>query len=438
MKIAFGCVPAAAVLAACLLPGAAAGQRPGAPEPPPGPPSTWLPVATRWTATLPAPAAAPPVASGDRLFAALFDGRVAAVSLVDGSELWQAELAVAGWPAAGNGLFHAATPGGLSALDAETGAVRWESALEAPVSAPLLWEAGWLIAALETDVLLAMHAGIGGTVWRQAVPGGVSVRPTIAGDRLYVSVDSGRIAVLALLTGELIWERRLGGAPRGILVAGDLFVGATDNYFYRLSPRDGALRWRWRAGGDIAGVPTVDEDNVYFSSFDNTLWALDRSHGGQRWRELLPARPAAGPRRAEDLIMQGGLRRELGLHGPSNGVVYHRLQVSAELAFPPLTVADPLGDGVLVVLVTADGELQAVGRASGPARLDAADTTVWGRLLPAAGETDASGDAEAAGVDDEAAGVDDEAAGVDDEAEAAEAAEEEAGPMPPDGPAPGS
>ncbi len=436
MKTATGCV-SAAVLAAALLPGAAAGQRPGTPEPPPGPPSSWLPVATRWTATLPAPAAAPAAAAGDRLFAALFDGRVAAVSLVDGSELWQVERAVVGWPAAGDGLFHAATPDGLLALDAGTGNVRWESTLEASVSAPLLWRAGWLIVALETDVLLAMHAATGGVVWRQAIAGGVSVRPTIAGDRLYVSVDSGRIAVLELLTGALIWERRLGGAPREILVAGDIFVGATDNYFYRLSPRDGALRWRWRAGGDIAGLAAVDEDNVYFSSLDNTLWALDRSHGGQRWRELLPVRPAAGPGRAEDLIMQGGLSRELRLHGPSNGEVYHQLQASAELAFPPLTVADPLGDGLLVVLVAADGELQAVGRASGPARLDPADATVWDRLFPAAAEADASGEAEAA----EAAGVDDEAAGAADEAEAAEAAgdtEEEAGPTSPDGPAPGS
>ena len=389
MKTSIQC--ASAALVAALLPAAAAGQfRPTTPEPPPGPPSTWLPVETRWTATLPAPASAPPVASGDRLFAALFDGRVAAVSLVDGSELWQVERAVVGEIAAGGGLLHAATPAGLLALDAETGAVRWETGLEPRVSAPLLLTAGWLIVALETDELLALHAGLGGTVWRQPVPGGISTRPTIAGDRLYVPLDSGGIAVLELLTGALVWERRLGGAPREILVSGDLFVGATDNFFYKLSPRDGALRWRWRAGGDIAGLPAVDEETVYFSSLDNTLWALDRSSGGQRWRELLPARPAAGPRRAEDLIMQGGLSPELSLYGPASGVVYHRLRVSAELAFAPLPVRDPLGDGLLVILVTADGELQAVGRASEPVRLDPAAATVWERLLPAVEDGDAS------------------------------------------------
>ncbi len=439
MRLSVGCV-SAVLLAVSMPPCAAAGQfRTGTPDSPPGPPSTWLPVATRWTATLPAPAAAPPVASGDRLFAALFDGRVAAVSLVDGSELWQVERAVVGEPAAGADLFHAATPEGLVALDAETGEVRWESRLEAPVAAPLLWNAGWLIAALASQELLALNAGNGGTVWRQTVGGGASARPTIAGDRLYVPLDSGRVTVLELLTGTAIWERELGGAPQEILVAGDLFVGASDNHFYRLSRRDGALRWRWRAGGDVVGLPAVDEDHVYFSSLDNTLWALARSHGGQRWRELLPARPSAGPRLAEDLVMQGGLSEELDLRGPADGVVYHRLQVSEELAYSPLAVADPLGDGLLVILVTAAGELQAVGRGSGPERLDPAATTAWDKLFPAAEDSDASGDEDAAASGDEDAAAsgdeDGEVSGDDeDEEDAAETAPPEA-PDPNDDPA---
>ena len=455
MRLSVGCV-SAVLLAVSMLPGAAAGQfRTGTPEAPPGPASTWLPVAPRWTANLPAPAAAPPVASGERLFAALFDGRVAAVSLVDGSELWQVERAVVGEPAAGAGLFHAPTPEGLLALDAETGEVRWEAWLEAPVSAPLLWNAGWLIAALENHELLALNAASGGTVWRRTVGGGVSARPTIAGDRLYVPLDNGRVTVLELLTGAAIWERRLGGAPQEILVADDLFVGASDNNFYRLSRRDGALRWRWRTGGDVVGLPAVDEDHVYFSSLDNTLWALARSHGGQRWRELLPARPTAGPRLAEDLVMQGGLSEELLLRGPADGVVYHRLQVSAELAYSPLAVADPLGDGLLVILVTEAGELQAVGRGSGPVRLDPAATTAWEKLFPAAEDADAVGaeDVEAVGAEDtEAVGAEDtEAVGAEDtEAVGAEdveavggedtgaSVEEEdvAGPAPPEAPDP--
>ena len=444
MRISVGCVPAV-LLAVSMLPGAAAGQfRTGAPDPPPGPPSTWLPVATRWTATLPAPAAAPPAASGDRLFAALFDGRIAAISLVDGSELWQVERAVVGEPAAGADMLHAPTPEGLLALDAETGEVRWEARLAAPVSAPLLWNGGWLIAALENRELLALNAGSGGTVWRQTVGGGVSARPTIAGDRLYVPLDSGHVTVLELLTGAAIWERRLGGAPQEILVADDLFVGASDNNFYRLSRRDGALRWRWRTGGDIVGLPAVDEDHVYFSSLDNTLWALDRSHGGQRWRELLPARPSAGPRLAEDLVMQGGLSEELDLRGPSGGVVYHQLQVSEELAYAPLAVADPLSDGLLVILVTSAGELQAVGRGSGPVRLDPAATTAWEKLFPVPDDEGASADGDAGTADGDAGAADGDAGGAgevdetvgEDDAAAAGEEEDAAEPAPSAAPEP--
>ena len=449
MKTAIRCASAAllALLAAGgpLAGGATAQRRPEATASTPPRPSTFLPVATRWTANLPAPAAAAPVASGDRLLAPLFDGQIAAVSLVDGSELWRVEQTVTGQPAAGGGLFHAATPEGLLALDAETGEIRWAVTLEAPVSAPLLWTAGWLIAALETDVLLAMHAGTGGTIWRQVVDGGVGVRPTIAGDRLYVPLASGRIAVLELLTGAVIWERRLGGAPQEILVAGDLFVGAADNHFYRLSRRDGALRWRWRAGGDAVGRPAVDDERVYFSSLDNTLWALDRSHGGQRWRELLAVRPTAGPRLAEDLIVQGGMTRELDLYGGDDGAAYHGLQVSSELAFAPLAFADPLSDGALLVLVTVDGELQAIGRATGPERLDPAVTTVWERLAPAEGEEGASrdpedGDASGGAADGDGSGgaaAEDAPGDPEDESASGGAANEGAADDPEDGGAPG-
>lgn len=416
----------AAVVAAALLTGAAAAQRrPETRDSAPPPPSTLLPLVARWTVELPAPPAAPPAASGDRLFAALFGGQVAAVSLVDGSAIWQVEQTVSGPPAAGGGLFHAATPAGLTALDAATGAVRWVLALEAPLSAPLSWNAGWLVAGLETGVLLALNAGNGGTVWRRVLDDAAAARPTIAGDRLYVPLDDGRIAVLELLTGDLVWERVLDGAPGEILLAGDLFVGAADNHFYRLSRRDGALRWRWRAGGDAAGLPAVDDRHVYFSSLDNTLWALDRSSGGQRWRELLPVRPAGGPRRVEDLIVQGGLSRELDLRGGPDGTVLHSLEVSSELAFAPQVFPDPLSDGPLLVLVTAEGELQAFGRASGPARLDPADPAAWERFAPPAEDPAAEEENAGDGPDEGVADGPDEGVADGPDAEGADGGPEE-------------
>ena len=76
----------------------------------------------------------------------------------------------------------------------------------------------------------------------------------------------------------------LGGPPNEILALDDrVYVGAKDHFFYCLMARDGRVDWRWRIGGDIVGVATSDENNVYFVAQDNVLRALNRKSGGQQW-----------------------------------------------------------------------------------------------------------------------------------------------------------
>ena len=345
-------------------------------------PSTLLPMEARWTAALPAAIAAAPVHESGRVFIALRDGHVAAVNETDGTVVWQVVHQVVGQPVVGGGLLYVATRDELEALDAATGRTRWSIRLEAPLSAPPVWNAGWLIAALDTQTLLALRAETGETIWRQDMAGRVHVAPGLAGDRMYVSLDNDTVVALSLMTGEAVWEQRLEGTPSEILPLDDLFVGATDNYFYRLSRLDGSVKWRWRTGGDIVGLPAVDEKRVYFSSLDNVLWALNRSNGVQQWRRPLAARPSAGPRHAGDLLVLAGLSQDLNFFDPVSGVSYGRITAPSELAFPPLILSSPV-DGPLLITVTGDGQLQALGRAAGPVPLDLAATAVLGETADA-------------------------------------------------------
>ena len=348
-----------------LLATGAAGAQPAAT------PSTLLPMEARWTTALPAAIAAPPVYESGRVFIVLRDGHVAAVDETDGAVIWQVANQVVGRPAAGGGLLYLATRDELHALETDGGRTRWSVALEAPLSAPPVWNAGWLIAALDTRTLLAMRAETGETIWRRTMAGRVHVAPSLAGDRMYLSLESGGVVALSLLTGETVWEQQLEGTPNEILPLDDLFVGATDNHFYRLSRRDGSVRWRWRAGGDVVGLPAVDEKRVYFSSLDNVLWALNRSNGVQQWRQPLPVRPSAGPRRAGDLLVLAGMSQDLSFFDPVTGVSYGRITAPSELAFPPLIVSSP-DDELLLITVTGDGQLRALGRATGPLPVDLA------------------------------------------------------------------
>ena len=372
-------------------------------------PSTLLPLEPLWSTSLPGTPAAAPVYEGGRIFVAVRDGSISAVNLADGSVVWQVALQVAGQPAAGGGLLYVASRDELHGFDTTTGESRWSIPLEAPLSAPLVWNVGgWLIAALETQTLLALRPENGETIWRQTMSGGISVGPSLAADRMYVSLDSGGVVALALMTGNTVWEKRLEGTPNQILPLDDLFVGATDNNFYRLSLLDGSIRWVWRTGGDVVGLPAVDEKRVYFSSRDNMLWALDRKSGVQQWRRPLSARPTGGPSHAGDLLVLGGTSNYLSFFNPVTGVPYARIPASSELAFPPLSLATAT-DGPVLITVTGDGQLRALGHATGPkqillaAAIPAETDEALDFVVPALPTEDGANVSQVAAVDDAAA-----------------------------------
>ena len=340
-------------------------------------PSTLLPMEPLWTTVLSAGPAAPPVYDAGYIFVALRDGHVTALCLADGDVVWEVVHPVVGELAVGGALLFVASRDELRGLETATGRARWSIPLEGSLSAPLVWDDGWLIAALNTQRLLALRAETGQTIWRQAMGGGIPIAPSLAGDRMYVSLDTGGVVALSLMTGAVVWERRLEGAPSEILPLDDLFLGATDNYFYRLSRLDGSIKWRLRTGGDIVGLPAVDETRVYFSSLDNMLWALNRKNGVQQWRQPLAARPTAGPSHTGDLLVLGGMSQDLRFFDPVTGVPFGRITAPTELAFPPLSLSTA-ADGPLLVTVTGDGRIQALRRATGPVLLDLAVTGILG------------------------------------------------------------
>ena len=132
----------------------------------------------------------------------------------------------------------------------------------------------------------------------------------LAADRVYVPLADGRIVALRIDTGDVVWERRLGGPTTGLLALDDrVYAGSNDNFFYALDAADGRVAWRWRTGADVVGVPVVDERNVYFVSLDNVLRALSRRTGVQQWARLLPLRPTRGPLKLIRPSSSAALRR---------------------------------------------------------------------------------------------------------------------------------
>ena len=258
-------------------------------------PASIFPLEPAWTVDLGQPAAAAPGYDAFHAYVPLRDGTLAAIRLRDGETAWTSARRTEFSPAAADGSIIVAAGATLIALRAADAQPLWTREFAAPISAAPLRAAGWLLVSLATGEIAALRAADGRELWRRSLDGPLRVRPSVGGRRLFVPIDDGRLVALDLTAGTLLWERTLGGSPREVLPLDAVFVGATDNHLYRLSPDDGSLHWRWRAGADIVGLPAVDESRLFFTSLDNILWALDRNSGVQQWRRPLPGRPRAGP-----------------------------------------------------------------------------------------------------------------------------------------------
>mgnify|MGYP006156828443 CR=1 FL=1 len=326
----------------------------------------FFPLQEKWTVDLGYPPSAPPAFGEEYAYVPLENGTLVAIALTDGTVRWRMAGSTDFTPAVGNGTLVVAHGTILLGLNLIDGTHLWQIEMSARISGPPLLNGGWLIAVLDNGEIVALRASDGVELWRQQLYGELTVRPSIGGDELYVPVDDGRVISLELASGYVLWERRLSGSPEEVLALDDLFVGTTDNYFYRLSQIDGRTIWRWRTGGDIVGRAAVDEERVFFVSLDNILRALDRDSGVQQWRRPLLGRPTSGPQLTLELTLVSGIAPTVMAFNTRLGLPAGILTSPAEFAAPVhiLRAPSPLAPGL--VLATGDGQLFGYFTATGP------------------------------------------------------------------------
>jgi outer membrane protein assembly factor BamB len=160
-------------------------------------------------------------------------------------------------------------------------------------------------------------------LWKFPTRGAVDSSPVIAGDRLVVASDDGRVYSLSLADGSELWHYEIGSPVAGspAVVEGSFLIGADDGNLYAFSVkkaapapsvkrqdlagpvrgwrRDGTgifpdsdpltewdekknVRWRTMVGASHSS-PVVSGDRVFVTSEKSTLCCLDRKTGKTVW-----------------------------------------------------------------------------------------------------------------------------------------------------------
>ena len=237
-----------------------------------------------------------PIVADGKLYAASHDGEVVAIAADTGRRLWavKTKLALSAGPEVDAGLVVlGSSDGDIIALDASNGAERWRKSIGSEVLArPLIAKDVVVIRTVDGHVE-GMATADGAPRWAvdEQVPR-LTLRgtapPVLAGERIIAGFDSGKILAIDARNGDVLWDaivnaphgrtelERLADIDAPARVSGDdIFVVGFQGRVAMLALDSGQIWWA-RDASSYRGF-SLDDENIYLTNADSVVIAMKRS-----------------------------------------------------------------------------------------------------------------------------------------------------------------
>lgn len=302
---------------------------------------------------------------GGRVYAAGHGGDVVAFDLRSGRSLWRAKTRAAlsgGAGADADLVVVGSSDGDVIALDATSGEQRWRVRVAGEVlAAPAVAPSAVIVRTVDGRVR-ALAKDDGRQLWlnEQTVPR-LSLRgtsaPVVAGDAVVCGFDNGKVVAFALSSGDVLWEtaiapargrtelERLNDIDATVRIDGDdVFAVGFQGRAARLSLESGQLWWS-RELSSHRGL-TFDAANVYVSTSDGDVVALQRRTGVELWRQdALKRRGLSAPAVVDGAVAVADFQGYVHWLDAGSGEIRARTRAGGRVSTAPAAV-----DGMLVLI----------------------------------------------------------------------------------------
>jgi eukaryotic-like serine/threonine-protein kinase len=235
-------------------------------------------------------------------------------------------------------------------LLADTGEQELWNPLETPIDAGPALVNNYAIFGGTSGRVFAQDVIAGASRWEYQLTSGVLVRPVPAAPNNVVVADGGGVyAMLDGTSGKLVWRGRTFGSisARPAVTAGTVYVPSEDQTLYAVLRATGTDRWKYRAAVPLTENPVALGNSVYLPIPNREMLALDPDTGKQLWR--LPGSPQPLLLAENRLLVSSG--RVLGWVDNRNGT-------SLGGARTEQLQRVLVGPGNSLILVSASGRLQ--------------------------------------------------------------------------------
>lgn len=282
---------------------------------------------------------------------------------------------------AGERAFTAGTDGTLRALDARSGALRWQIRTGQRISAGPGSDGSRVAVGTLDGELIAFDAGDGEQLWTHTMLAEVLTPPIVSRESVYAVGIDGRVHALDASSGQTRWTfdttvplLTLRGTGELLLDGERLIVGAANGKVYALDIERGDVIWEAMPGEskgrnelerlvDVDGRLAVDRGDVFASAFQGKTQALTGDSGSPLWTaDFGSAVGLAVDRQQVYVVTDRSI--VLALDKRSGGEIWRQEALKERLLSAPAVLGEQIvvGDyeGHLHLLAMADGKL--VGR----------------------------------------------------------------------------
>jgi len=247
----------------------------------------------------------------------------------------------------------------LVSLDPTDGKVQWTTPQTGDPDA-IVARDGWVVVSAGS-ALGAFRAEDGSVIWQRTLGAAVVGTPALDGDAVFVLLADGSLWRLAIATGETQWTTWLDATARPPFAANDrVYVSLSDGFFDAFDQTHGRLLWPLHFSAPTIGVPISDTADVYVAIEDNSVRAVDRHIGNQRWQAPLTERPASGPLLDGDYVLMPSLSGQIDIAQRKDGHVLGHINPPAAPVgvpgTPPRLIALAVAPGSVLVRLVSNGD----------------------------------------------------------------------------------
>jgi outer membrane protein assembly factor BamB len=312
--------------------------------------------------------------AGDALFAAALDGRVYALNPATGAVIWRSKTkarVISGPGIVGDKVLVGTLDGEVLALRRSDGKPAWRADAPGEALAPPVGDGAIVVAKAQDGREYGLDSATGERKWvfdrnePSLTLRGLSA-PLISDGRVYLGMDNGKLVVLNLSDGQMVWEQTIsvptgrGELERLTDIDADLLLGDAGLYVVSyggdialVDLGSGDSRWR-RSVKSYTGM-ALGGDKLFVTDDDGVVWALDAVSGAAAWKqEQLKYRHLSPPVFFKGYVVVGDYKGYLHWLSPEDGKIVARTR----LGHKPITTPPVASDNLLYVM-DVEGKLRA-------------------------------------------------------------------------------